>query len=212
MLFKYLFPDAKLRQKQTIEKGKGETDWEKEKMQTFLKKLNLMKSSSFDNTGLLNKLAACLSLVTDFGNTKALAQLWKEFLNELRFRYDSSVLISDLQSSKSNSESSSDSKGLIPPDLSRCQLHQKLQMINCCIKKKQGREALEKKSLPGDWNNMEDSEDEFYDCEDDDQTEKDNVREKTKYSPEGRLKKFGNLTILQAPNEPLYVPITQVMK
>ena len=48
-------------------------------------------------------------------------------------------------------------------------------------------------------NENEEADDEFYDCDDDDAIK-----------PEGRLKLFNNLYLLNKPNQPLYVPITQV--
>lgn len=165
-----------------------------------------MKSSTMDNNGLLHKLSICLSLVNKIGQTKAIAQLWKEFLLELRFRYESSILIpgvTDASQSKQNNQES----GFIAPDLSRCLLHQKIQMLNCCIKKKLERQELEKNSnkqrvedKSSKKNESEEEDDQFFDCED----------EETQITPEGRLKKFGDLTLLNKPNEPIYVPITQV--
>ena len=41
----------------------------------------------------MNKLANCMVITNEYGQTKAIAQLWKEFLLELRFRYESACLI-----------------------------------------------------------------------------------------------------------------------
>lgn len=177
------------------------------KIKEFLKKLNLTKSSSIDNTGLLNKLSIALCIVTELAGTKALAQIWKEFLLELRFRYEKSILIPNLTSNrKSKSKTGTkneESEKLTQPDLSRCLLHQKLQMLNCCIQKRIDREKTESssfKQIIQDSNNQDDDEeDEFFDCEDEESVK-----------PDGRLKKFGTLTLLNKTNEPLYVPITQV--
>lgn len=178
------------------------------KIKEFLKKLNLTKSSSIDNTGLLNKLAIALCVVTELEGTKALAQIWKEFLLELRFRYEKSILIPNLTSNRKSKSKKHDDEPekLSQPDLSRCLLHQKLQMLNCCIQKRIDREKIETskfsqiiQSSTSPNNNDEDEEDEFFDCEDEESVK-----------PDGRLKKFGTLTLLNRPNEPLYVPITQV--
>ena len=168
-----------------------------------------MKSSSNDNSGLLNKLSVCLCIVTNLAGTRALAQVWKEFLLELRFRYDNSILIPDLvgqlKSSKTKSAKADDPDKLILPDLSKCLLHQKLQMLNCCIRKKLDRQKLEmtsfKQSILNQNNNdeQEDEEDEFFDCEDEESLK-----------PDGRHKKFNDLKLLNKTNEFIYVPLTQV--
>ena len=167
-----------------------------------------MKASSHHNQGLLNRLVTCLSIVNLIGQTRAIAQLWREFLLELRFRHDSTILIPDLAASVK--QDASTAAILNPPDLSRCLLHQKIQMLNCCIRKKIDRQSYEnaqqddqqQKSPPDN----DDDEEQFYDC--DDQLDEEGVPAKS-VAPEGRLKKFENLTLLNKPKEPLYVPITQ---
>jgi Rab3 GTPase-activating protein catalytic subunit len=203
---KYLCPDAKLLGSTSNE---TELDLHNKKTKEILKKLNLMKSSSNDNTGLLNKLSVCLCIVTNLAGTRGLAQVWKEFLLELRFRYDNSIIIPDLvgqlKSSKTKSTKSDDPDKLVLPDLSKCLLHQKLQMLNCCIRKKLDRQKIEMSSFKQNIQNQnnnndeEDEEDEFFDCEDEETMK-----------PDGRFKKFNDLKLLNKPNEFIYVPLTQV--
>lgn len=170
----------------------------------MLKHLSSLKSSSLDNKGLLNRLVTCLSLVNTFGQTRAVAQLWREFLLELRFRYDSSIFLPDLYTSIVTATNlTSNLTTSLTPDLSRCLLHQKLQMLNCCIRKRVERQAYETKQSQVNETN-DDEEDEFFDCDDD----LDSNVQKSK-SPEGRLKKFENLTLLNRPSEFMYVPCTQ---
>ena len=244
----------------------------------FVRKLNMMKSSSFDNTGLLNKLAVCLAIVNQMGRTRAIAQLWRDFLLELRYRYDSSIPIPDLASSvhpvhaasagmaahafqlsprvAAAAASSAHLDALLSssalnakPDLSRCLLHQKLQMVNCCIKKKLERQAYEMatpapapsatdavsfklSSSPSpqltlqtasvaskdkqertDDETQHDDDDQFFDCEDDEASPK--QRSPPQPAPpqvaEGRLKMLHGKFLLNKPDEPIYVPITQVL-
>ena len=52
--------------------------------------------------------------------------------------------------------------------------------------------------------NNDEDDDEFYDCEESES----NIQEET-FKPDGRSKKFGKLTLLNNPNEYIYVPITQ---
>ena len=158
----------------------------------------------------MNRLVTCLSIVNLFGQTRGIAQLWKEFLAELRFRYESSILIPDLfVNNEVTSASPFEFFHLIsPPDLSRCLLHQKIQMLNCCIKKKIDRQSLETPKQPlkedEDNNDEEEDDEQFFDC--DDELE---VIPKPRNVPEGRLKKFENLTLFKKSSEFLYVPITQ---
>jgi len=166
--------------------------------------------------------------VNEFGQTRAIAQLWKEFLLEIRFRYESSCFIPGI------SEKQPDQSTLIAPDLSKCLLHQKLEMLNCCIKKKLDRQRMEIESFldakelkqPLKANDSEDDEDsaDFYDCEEDDSLmlkEKNLKAEdvtlilkeaESVFEPanaEGRLKRFGEIYLLDRPSEAVYVPITQ---
>jgi Rab3 GTPase-activating protein catalytic subunit len=228
-----LFPDANLAanlNKKFPPKissfAKPEPDFEEkntEHYQKFIRKLNLIKSSSLDcSSGLLNRLACCMALVNQIGQTKAIAQLWREFVLELRFRYDSSVFITGLEtSSTSNNRSAqnlSDAISAPLPDLSRCILHQKIQMLNCCIKKRVERQQfeLDQYKAQQQTNDQEDDEETFFDCEEDTRDDNDeaynslsNISSEN-FKPDGRLKKFADLTLLNKPSEPLYFPITQV--
>jgi Rab3 GTPase-activating protein catalytic subunit len=217
----YLFPDAKLASASRSSQPSAQSQIGNSKnSQAFFKKINLMKSSSADNTGLLNKLVVSLSIVNLLGQTKAIAQLWKEFLLELRFRYESSILIPDLLTSVVNNDSLDLSKPnpIAPPDLSRCLLHQKIQMLNCCIKKKVERQEYElntpltsTKKTENEVENNDDEDEQFFDCDDEpeESVEKKENSDLQSSTPEGRLKKFGDLTLLNNPKEFIYVPITQ---
>lgn len=55
-----------------------------------------------------------------------MAHLWQEFVLEMRFRWENNFLIPGLASGS--------------PDLRCCLLHQKLQMLNCCIERKKARD------------------------------------------------------------------------
>jgi Rab3 GTPase-activating protein catalytic subunit len=199
----YLFPDANLsKSKSNLNKKTfDETLYNDSNIKSFLKKLNLMKSSSIDNTGLLNKFVNCLAIVNQIGQTKAIAQLWREFLLEIRYRYENSILIPNVMTSFSDPLKFEQQNA---PDLSRCLLHQKLQMLNCCIKKKLDRQKYELNQSTNNQENNDEDDDEFYDCEESES----NIQEET-FKPDGRSKKFGKLTLLNNPNEYIYVPITQ---
>ena len=77
--------------------------------------------------GLVWRLSIVFSHVLHvLGGMKALAHLMHEFLMEVRFRYENGILLPGLPSGT--------------PDHGYCLLHQKLQMINCCIERKIARE------------------------------------------------------------------------
>ena len=75
------------------------------------------------------------------GGIKPVAHLLHEFLLEVRYRWESGVLI----------------PGLPPgtPDHAYGLFHQKLQMINCCIERKQARQDKEKEAAGGKSNRLE---------------------------------------------------------
>lgn len=81
------------------------------------------------------------------------------------------------------------------PNARTCLLHQKLQLLNCCIKR-----ALEGTgSFAGN-----SSEDEFYDCSEEEGGEDQPPWDR----PVGRLQRLENATLKNG--TPLYVPCTQV--
>ncbi|XP_019516887.1 PREDICTED: rab3 GTPase-activating protein catalytic subunit, partial [Hipposideros armiger] len=218
---KFLFPDA------ASEKpldGASSTDSnnlpsENEEYNLY----NQFKSAPSDS--LTYKLALCLCMINFYhGGLKGVAHLWQEFVLEMRFRWENNFLIPGLASG--------------PPDLRCCLLHQKLQMLNCCIERKKARDEGRKTSTsdnvtntcPGDagkageqpdvgksWDSWSDSEEEFFECLSDTEELKANgqesgrkggLKEMANLKPEGRLHQHGKLTLLQN-GEPLYIPITQ---
>jgi Rab3 GTPase-activating protein catalytic subunit len=178
-----------------------------------LKKLNLIKSSCPNSKGALNRLSICLGVVCLIGKTGAIAQLWHEFLIELRKRYDNNILLSDILDK--NKLKTID---FTQPDLSCSLIHQKLQMLNCCIRKRIERNEYELSKFhqkPIVKNNdqeeeekeeEEEEEDQFFDCEEIEQ------QQQQLKPPEGRMKQLNNLNLLNDSSQPLYIPFTQVNK
>ncbi|NXI72865.1 RB3GP protein, partial [Anseranas semipalmata] len=83
------------------------------------------KSAPSDS--LTYKLALCLCMINFYhGGVKGVAHLWQEFVLEMRYRWENNYLIPGLANG--------------PPDLRCCLLHQKLQMLNCCIERKKARD------------------------------------------------------------------------
>nr|XP_032813023.1 rab3 GTPase-activating protein catalytic subunit isoform X2 [Petromyzon marinus] len=90
-----------------------------------------LKSAPADS--LTHKLALCLCTVNyQHGGLKGVAHLWQEFVLEMRYRWENNYIISGLTPG--------------PPDYSCCLLHQKLQMLNCCIERKKSREERQRES------------------------------------------------------------------
>ncbi|XP_010604488.1 rab3 GTPase-activating protein catalytic subunit isoform X2 [Fukomys damarensis] len=90
---------------------------------------NQFKSAPSDS--LTYKLALCLCMINFYhGGLKGVAHLWQEFVLEMRFRWENNCLIPGLASGA--------------PDLRCCLLHQKLQMLNCCIERKKARDEGKK--------------------------------------------------------------------
>ncbi|XP_039613247.1 rab3 GTPase-activating protein catalytic subunit isoform X1 [Polypterus senegalus] len=116
----YLFPDAADKHIDAVEaKQTLNTDHEDYRL------YNQFKSSPADS--LTYKLALCLCLVNFYhGGVKGVAHLWQEFVLEMRYRWENNILITGLAGG--------------PPDLRCCLLHQKLQMLNCCIDRKKARD------------------------------------------------------------------------
>ncbi|KAK6046666.1 hypothetical protein COOONC_15829 [Cooperia oncophora] len=141
------------------------------------------------------------SIDHDFG-PYGFAQVWLEFVKRLRTYYDSTMDLPGV---------------LLQPNLSHCLLHQKIQMLQCCISAKRKRHEL--------YDNTKDfGADEFFDAQSDQSdaesssgdsrksssmdTSK-NVRPSSSYEPSGRLHPFGEMRLLKHKDTPLYVPITQ---
>ncbi|XP_033728070.1 LOW QUALITY PROTEIN: rab3 GTPase-activating protein catalytic subunit-like [Pecten maximus] len=147
-LLELLFPDAK----DAFDKQKEEGEEEKEMDATevdapesdnryteVIRNLSKqLKSCPSDN--LVHSLAVCLCIINiSNGGLRGVAQLWQEFVLEMRFRWENKCFI----------------KGIEPgaPNLGSCLIYQKLQMLNCCIERKMKREQLYK-GYEGNLDNM----------------------------------------------------------
>nr|XP_015213851.1 PREDICTED: rab3 GTPase-activating protein catalytic subunit isoform X3 [Lepisosteus oculatus] len=222
----YLFPDAAEKSSDAND-AKPVTPNPNSKPEKDAEDYNLynqFKSSPADT--LTYRLALCLGMVNFYhGGVKAVAHLWQEFVLEMRYRWENNYLIPGLGSG--------------PPDLRCCLLHQKLQMLNCCIERKKARDegrragppdgARERKASgcengrPGQegsapepaqgksWDSWSDSEEEFFECVSD----ADELRDGSQGGEEApRARPEGRLhphgkLTLLHTQEPLYIPVTQ---
>ncbi|XP_036427001.1 rab3 GTPase-activating protein catalytic subunit isoform X1 [Colossoma macropomum] len=227
-ILQYLFPDSPGDKSDSNEAkathsnpgGKNDQDKDTEDYNLF----NLLKSAPSDS--LTYRLALCICLVNFYhGGVRAVAHLWQEFVLEMRYRWENNYLIYGLAAG--------------PPDLRCCLLHQKLQMLNCCIEHKRARDETRKESgrdrkdttsyengllgpesarqggsggSPGkSWDSWSDSEEEFYECLSDTEEMKEVPAEGAKGA---KVKPEGRLQphgklTLLNSDEPLYIPITQ---
>ncbi|OQV15204.1 Rab3 GTPase-activating protein catalytic subunit [Hypsibius exemplaris] len=164
------------------------------------------------------RLALTIQFVFDnYGGLLGVAYLWHEILLELRYRWENGHLVPGVEAGMPNHGS--------------CLLNQKLQMLNCCIAKREaGRVAaaasndalapVHSKSpvyydgVDADVTDDDDEEDdEFFDCVTDDSGslpgEAQGPVAQKPLKPEGRKELLGTLTLLRDTGMPLYVPITQ---
>ncbi|KAM9424226.1 rab3 GTPase-activating protein catalytic subunit [Pholidichthys leucotaenia] len=123
----YLFPDAAAeKSSRNVEDSAAlseTTDKNSDNMFLHLK--------SAPGGSLTYRLALCVCVVNyNYGGLRAVAHLWQEFVLELRSRWENNCVISGLAAG--------------PPDLRCCLLHQKLQMLNCCIERKRARDETHK--------------------------------------------------------------------
>ncbi|XP_064182780.1 rab3 GTPase-activating protein catalytic subunit [Anguilla rostrata] len=123
----YLFPDATERPSEGSDGKAAQSNAESkvDKESEDYKLYNQLKSAPSDS--LTYRLALCLCMVNFYhGGVRGVAHLWQEFVLEMRYRWENNHLVYGLASG--------------PPDLRCCLLHQKLQMLNCCIERKRSRD------------------------------------------------------------------------
>ncbi|CAG5116376.1 unnamed protein product [Candidula unifasciata] len=85
-----------------------------------------LKSAPVDSLTYRLSLALC-NVNHNLGGLLGVAHLWQEFILEMRFRWENKHLICGIE------------KGA--PNMGSCLLHQKLQMLNCCIECRIKRES-----------------------------------------------------------------------
>uniref|UniRef100_A0A8D0L343 Rab3 GTPase-activating protein catalytic subunit n=1 Tax=Sphenodon punctatus TaxID=8508 RepID=A0A8D0L343_SPHPU len=194
----YLFPDAADKSSDGSEARPGTSTGNNPPPENEDSNLyTQFKSAPSDS--LSYKLALCLCMVNFYhGGVKGVAHLWQEFVLEMRYRWENNYLVPGLANGA--------------PDLRCCLLHQKLQMLNCCIERKkardEGKKSISSDRSPGDtgkaighsggdsqndtdkekgevgrsWESWSDSEEEFFECLSDTEELKGNGQESGKKS------------------------------
>ncbi|XP_019887701.2 rab3 GTPase-activating protein catalytic subunit isoform X2 [Ooceraea biroi] len=142
----------------------------------------------------------------NLGGVMALAQLWHEFVQEIRFRWEKTIFVPGVGPG-------------FPDSVRTCLLHQKLQMMNCCIARKKAREENAHRSQSMEVDDVEETEseeEEFFECSSEELANEEapstRMQLKAKHllwnKPAGRLAKHPSLRLIQT-GDPLYLPITQ---
>ncbi|XP_037047292.1 rab3 GTPase-activating protein catalytic subunit isoform X2 [Bradysia coprophila] len=158
-----------------------------------------LKIKSAPAGSLVHRLSTLLAICNaNYGGLRAVAQLWAEFTQEMRYRVERCIQIPGV--------------GTGFPDSRTCLLHQKLQMLNVCMERRSIREGGLPFAMmsPIGKPSHEDSDDEFFDCANEEEEEKERNRGKHApwNKPEGRLSRLGDMMLVDS-DEYLYVPVTQ---
>ncbi|XP_073401637.1 rab3 GTPase-activating protein catalytic subunit isoform X1 [Dendrobates tinctorius] len=190
----FLFPDAKSLDGAESRTSGSNSDTAAQAESEDYNLYSQLKSAPSDS--LTYKLALCLCMVNFYhGGVRGVAHMWQEFVLEMRYRWENNHLVPGLTSG--------------PPDLKCCLLHQKLQMLNCCIERKKARDYVKKGGTPDSsnsgthrpasdsinsaaeleknkyevgksWDSWSDSEDEFFECHSDTEEMKESGQEEAK--------------------------------
>ncbi|CAJ0940640.1 unnamed protein product [Ranitomeya imitator] len=200
----FLFPDAKSLDGAESRTSVSNSDTAAQAESEDYNLYSQLKSAPSDS--LTYKLALCLCMVNFYhGGVRGVAHLWQEFVLEMRYRWENNHLVPGLTSG--------------PPDLKCCLLHQKLQMLNCCIERKKARDNVKKGGTPDSsnsathrlandsinsaaeseknkyevgksWDSWSDSEDEFFECHSDTEEMKESSQEEAKKKSKEEVKEL----------------------
>ncbi|XP_048775837.1 rab3 GTPase-activating protein catalytic subunit-like isoform X2 [Ostrea edulis] len=128
-LLDFLFPDAKPNwEKDDKSESENESNKPNSKYSHIRENLSKQLKSAPDGSLLHNLVIALVMVNMHHGGIRGVAQLWQEFVLEMRYRWENKYPISGISPGS--------------PNLGTCLLYQKLQMLNCCIERKIKREQL----------------------------------------------------------------------
>ncbi|KAG7311267.1 hypothetical protein JYU34_002298 [Plutella xylostella] len=134
--------------------------------------------------GLVRRVSLVAARLLEAGGLPYLAHLWYEFTQELQYRWERRIRVPGVAAG--------------PPGARSCLLHQKLQLLNCCIERA-GVEA----GAGGREGAGGDSDDEFYDCSEEEGEEETCERP----AAAGRQERLDDAVMKNG--APLYIPKTQ---
>ncbi|CAJ0935600.1 unnamed protein product, partial [Mesorhabditis belari] len=183
-------PNDEMQSLELKEKHFDKKKTEKEIVEELKKKFKMVKSAPEGSVTARLGNAFTHSLVkANYGPT-TFAQVWYEFVRKLRYFYENNKDIPGMTSVEY-------------PDLSMCLLHQKIEMLQCCITARKKRHALYESC-----NNF--TNDEFFDAEEDLSDDSQREEQIQCTEPFGRLRLLDEEMMLKDhPEIPIYVPITQ---
>lgn len=170
---------------------------------------NNLNIRSAPSGSLTWRIALILSnIYSQYPEPSSIAVVWNEIVRELRRMW---VECEQLQFVHDDHDTPQDSTHHMTINYSHCLLHQKLEMLNFCIRQKSKQEGL-KEAQPMADDNEEDDDEEFFDCNEAD----DNVDGQSPAKVEGQLEMLRNaknevIYLLKKPNEAIYIPKTQEM-
>uniref|UniRef100_A0A0N5AJP2 Rab3 GTPase-activating protein catalytic subunit n=1 Tax=Syphacia muris TaxID=451379 RepID=A0A0N5AJP2_9BILA len=187
--------------KQTVEKNTNANNPDAI-LKVVTSKENLMeiieRFKSAPCNSLTSRIAIALTQVLEHEETGILsfAQLWFAIVDELRYRWETDQCLPGLDYS-------------VTPDHRMCRLHQKLQMLQCCINNK-----IKRHKLFDENNSAEQSSDEYFDADDwisEDASEnllEDRHDKNTLPDAKGRNRQL-NIYLSEYPDIPIYEPFLQ---
>lgn len=173
----------------------------------FLFENNNLKIKSAPTGSLTWRIALTISnIYSQSSEPSSIAFVWSEIVRELRRMW------TDCEQLQFVHDETQEGTGNMTINYSHCLIHQKLEMLNFCIRQKSKQERL--KEIKAMTDDVEEEE-EFFDCNDDDDND-DNVDSQSTKKAQGQMEKLLNaknevICLLKKPNEAIYIPKTQEM-
>ena len=207
----YLFPDSEQSSQQVYDyPSQEDMDALPHHLMKYMELYQGVKTAPMDS--LVWRISTAVACCLQWAGAAGVAHLWHEVCLEIRYRWESGILIPGLP------------PGL--PDSSHSILVQKLQMVNCCTARKVTRDRgsevrevvthTESVEEEGSVENIADNSDtdydedeEFFECEEEQKCEEVKKQELPAWSqPEGRAGRVGELRLLSV-SDWLYRPEVQ---
>jgi len=178
----YLFPDANNANSYPFSDPTSKSEYLNDYANTTI------KTCPYD--GLVWRLCTTIACCYAWAGSEGVSHILHEFLLEARYRWENAITLPGVPQG--------------PPDTGTSLLHQKLQMINCCIAKRQSKDISDKKAdnekFSDDFTkNESDTEEEFFECEGEEDKEspmEDDSRQPAWEKAEGRCDRLADLKLI----------------